>query len=174
MSEKDKKMVDEAFRKVRGTHIDHILNNPPLGPDAHTYTHEFSDYSEGRYQPYLDGSEVSLRESARSKDASIKLVQHRYRPNEDQRAAGEKPSDHTRIDSSVTLPTTTGEVSYASNSLGLETTHDANTKIIRKDKDGNEVYRFTSKNPEMADKVGAVAAKRIIDGVQENNLDKAA
>jgi hypothetical protein len=175
MSEKDRKIVDEAFATVRKTHIDDILDNPPVGPNAHTYSHTFGDYSESRTDNGGDGKDVVLRDSINHdgvQGASIERKQVRDKVDR-------KPGDNYesfRTDTQLTLPTTTGKAEYSSSTFTDTSDRqvDPETKIVRRDKDGNEVYRFTSKNQDIADKVGVVAAKKIVDAIEDSPLEKAA
>lgn len=127
---------------------------------------ELEGYHEGTWEPGRGG--LGHQKSIHQPDASIGT--HRQAPG--------MPVDHI---ATVKQPTESGKAFYRSEinsiqrtSAGAPEVTGHETTISRLDDKFNEVYKFTSKSPELAEKISTVAAKRIIRAAEANQSEKAA
>lgn len=141
-----------------------------------SYSYEADNYSERLHHEgdkYEDGKNSITSESASSNDAFIMSRMKRFYDQD-----GRYEASETEHQADVRIPNTEGHTYYKSDTLveGTREGVSAETQatIVRRDVDGKEIYRFNSTNPEFADKIGALAAKRIVQSVKDDQLDEAA
>lgn len=161
MSEKEAKVIDKAIGKVMKAEGEKVQNARPadfLKP----YAYKGKNYSES----IAGGWSQTRREaSIFTDDASVSHTKIDVPYSK---------VTYTVVESAVTLPTETGDATYeATEDTGQDQLR-FTASVVRKDKEGNEVYRFESKNRDFVDKIGAVAAKRIVDSLEDDGSQKAA
>lgn len=160
MSEKEEKTVNRAFSKAIEQESQQIIAARPVEYGLSQHGYKGKNYSEAITHAW---GTTTREASIFSDNASVsrQKLDHRF-------------GTDTVTESTVTLPNETGSVTYESSDDSREEQDKTFTSIVRKDKDGNEVYVFESKNPDFADKVGALAAKRIVTAIENDEEQKAA
>ena len=170
-NDQDRQQIERAFTQAREPHVNQIQR---LAHDAShlipmTYNYHGKGYSESNGYTHPNNHLGIEQAWTDEHDAILWRINEEARQNELKADVVVRSESGSTDYSSVT---DRSPVYYNGEYKRVEPAYDVT--IVRKDAEGREVYRTRSESRALAEKVGALAAKKIIKSVTNNEQDKSA